>query len=82
MGFGYEPTEWRLFIDSSNRSLKAMLLFNDKKIPSVLVGYSVHMTENYKNMELLPTTLQYKDLWRHSGMAPKNFNSYPDAIFK
>ena len=61
MGFAYDPTEWRLFIDSSSRSLKAVLLFNGNKISSVPVGYSVQMTENYKNMELLVTALQYKD---------------------
>lgn len=61
MGFAYDPTEWRLFIDSSSRSLKAVLLFNGNKISSVPVGYSVQMTENYGNMELLLTALQYKD---------------------
>ena len=61
MGFTYDPTEWRLFIDSSSRSLKAVLLFNGNKISSVPVGYSVHMTKNYRNMELLLTALQYKD---------------------
>ena len=55
MGFTYDPTEWRLFIDSSSRSLKAVLLFNGNKISSVPVEYSVHMTENYRNMELLLT---------------------------
>uniref|UniRef100_UPI0035902CB4 uncharacterized protein n=1 Tax=Myxine glutinosa TaxID=7769 RepID=UPI0035902CB4 len=51
MGLAYDPTEWRLFIDSSSRSLKAVLLFNGNKIASVPVGHSVQMTENYSNME-------------------------------
>jgi hypothetical protein len=41
MGLAYDPKEWRFFIDSSSRSLKAVLLFNGNKISSVLVGYSV-----------------------------------------
>lgn len=61
MGLAYDPKEWRLFIDSSSRSLKAVLLFNGNKISSVPVGYSVQMTENYRNMELLLTALKYKD---------------------
>ena len=61
MGFAYDPTKFQLFIDSSSRSLKAVLLFNGNKISSVPVVYSVHMTENYRNMELLLTALQYKD---------------------
>ena len=65
MGFANDRKEWQHLIDSSNRSLKAMLLFNGNKMSSIPVGYSVQMTENYKNMELLLTALQYKaDLWR------------------
>jgi hypothetical protein len=61
MGFVYDPTQWRLFIDSSSRSLKAVLLFNGNKIASVPVGYSVQMTEKYSNMDILLTALQYKN---------------------
>uniref|UniRef100_UPI00358FD4EB uncharacterized protein n=1 Tax=Myxine glutinosa TaxID=7769 RepID=UPI00358FD4EB len=61
MGLAYDPTEWRLFVDSSSRSLKAVLLFNGNKIASVPVGHSVQMTENYSNMEHLLTALKYKD---------------------
>lgn len=61
MGVAYDPTEWRLFIDSSSRSLKAVLLYNGNKIASVPVGYSVQMTESYGNMELLLAALKYED---------------------
>jgi len=60
MGLAYVHTEWRLFIDSSSRSLKAVLLYNGNKVASVPVGHSVQMTENYNNMEHLLTALQYE----------------------
>ena len=61
MGLQYDPVEWRLFIDSSSRSLKAVLLYNGNAVASVLVGHSVQMSENYSNMELLLRNLKYKD---------------------
>ena len=57
--------EWRLFIDSSSRSLKAVLLHNGNKVASVPVGHSMEMSESYNNMELLLRKLKYKE---HSWM--------------
>ncbi|GFX87925.1 uncharacterized protein TNCV_4373901 [Trichonephila clavipes] len=34
-GFEHNPIEWRLFIDTSKASLKAVLLHNGKKFPSM-----------------------------------------------
>jgi hypothetical protein len=53
--------EWRLFIDSSKRSLKAVLLHNGSKYASVPVGHSVHLKESYENLALVLTKLNYKD---------------------
>jgi hypothetical protein len=39
----YDVNEWRLFIDSSKISLKAVLLHNGSKYASVPVGHSVHL---------------------------------------
>lgn len=39
MGLAYNPTEWRLFVDSSSRSLKAVLLHNGNKVASVPIGH-------------------------------------------
>ncbi|KAG7156179.1 hypothetical protein Hamer_G028999 [Homarus americanus] len=61
MGISYNISEWRLFIDSSKRSLEAVLLFNGNQVASVPVGHSVQMDENYNNMEYLLTALKYKD---------------------
>ncbi len=59
-GVAYQPAEWRLFIDSSSRSLKAVLLHNGNKIACIPVGHSVQMSETYNNMELLLNALDYK----------------------
>ena len=49
-GYSHRPEEWRLFIDSSKLSLKAVLLHNKNMLPSILVGYAAHVKENYKNI--------------------------------
>lgn len=68
LGLKYDPSEWRLFIDSSSKSLKAVLLFNGNKVSSVPVGHSVQMTESYENMECLLTALNYRDHnWKMCG---------------
>ncbi|GFV21245.1 uncharacterized protein TNCV_183961 [Trichonephila clavipes] len=57
----YEPEEWRLFIDSSKRSLKAVLLHNGNRYASVPVGHSVHLKECYENLEFILNKLSYSD---------------------
>ena len=57
----YGPVEWRLFIDSSKRSLKAVLLHNGNKYASIPVGHSVHLKECYENLELVLRKLCYSD---------------------
>lgn len=59
IGIEYNPSEWRLFIDSSTKSLKAVLLHNGNKHPSVPVGHSVHMKEDYENVKILMDMLNY-----------------------
>ena len=51
--------DWRLFIDSSSRSLKAVLLHNTNKCPSIPLAHSVVMKENYQNEKALPDALNY-----------------------
>ena len=53
------PSDWRLFIDSSQRSLKAVLLHNGNSKPSIPIAHSVHLKETYDNMKLLLDTLSY-----------------------
>ena len=61
MGLQYNATEWRLFIDSSSKSLKAVLLHNGNKFSSVPIGHSVQMKETHDSMDSLLTALNYKD---------------------
>ncbi|GFV47826.1 uncharacterized protein TNCV_4803151 [Trichonephila clavipes] len=56
-----EPEEWRLFIDSSKRSLKAILLHNGNRYASVPVEHSVNLKECYENLEFIINKLSYSD---------------------
>jgi len=60
LGVVYQPKELRLFIDSSSRSLKAVLLHNGNKISNIPVGHLLQMNETYNNMELVLNSLNYK----------------------
>ena len=59
----YDSQDWRLFIDSSRRSLKAVLLHNGNVYPSIPIAHSIELKETYINMELLLDRIQYR---RHS----------------
>jgi hypothetical protein len=60
-GVEYKVNEWRLFIDSSKRSLKAVLLHNGNNYASLSIGHSVHLKETYENLELVLTKIGYTD---------------------
>jgi hypothetical protein len=51
--------EWRIFIDSSKRSLKVALLHNGSNYASLPIGHSVHLTESYENLDLVVTKIGY-----------------------
>lgn len=51
--------EWRLFIDSSKTSLKAVLLHNGNKFPSVPLAYARNMKESYQNMKMILEKIKY-----------------------
>ena len=55
----YDSSEWRLFIDSSKTSLKAVLLHNGNTMPSIPVGYAVHVKETYDNIKVLLKCINY-----------------------
>ena len=61
----HNPADWRLFIDSSKTSLKAVLLHNGNIKPSILVGYSILRKETYNTMKILFNHLEYpKYTWK------------------
>jgi hypothetical protein len=57
----YQPHDWRLFIDSSVVSLKAVLLYNGNTRPSVPIAHAVDMKETYETMEMVLNMVKYKD---------------------
>lgn len=58
--YPHVPDEWRLFIDSSMSGLKAVLLHNGNKEPTVPVAYSTTMKETYPVMKKVLKRLKYK----------------------
>lgn len=56
----FDPTNWRLFIDSSKASLKAVLLHNGNIHPSIPIAYSTSMKESYESMRVILDHLQYQ----------------------
>ena len=64
----HDPDEWRLFIDLSKTSLKAVLLHNGNVLPSTPVGHVVHMKETHDNMKQLLMCIKYEQhQWQFCG---------------
>ena len=55
----YNPIDWRLFIDSSKRSLKCVLLHNGNCYSSVPLAHSVHAKENYDAVKKCLSLIKY-----------------------
>jgi len=49
----HSPTDWRLFIDSSKRSLKCVLLHNGNKYGSIPIAHSIKMKEEYETIAFI-----------------------------
>jgi len=59
----HDPEEWRLFVDSWKLGLKAVLLHNGNRLPSIPVAHVVHVKETYDNLKQLLNAIEYKTLW-------------------
>ena len=59
LGCEHNPAHWRLFIDLSKTSLKALLLHSGNIKPSIPVGYSILRKETYDTMKILLDILEY-----------------------
>ena len=57
----YNPDEWRLFIDSSKRSLKCVLFHNGNKFACVPIGHSMIVKEHYLNAKMVLQKLRYNE---------------------
>ena len=60
MSLEYDATEWRLFIDSSSWSLKAVL-HNRNSFSSFPIGRSVQMTEIHNSMDHLLFAVNHQE---------------------
>ena len=52
------PQNGGLFIDSSAVSLKAVLLHNGNRLPSIPVAHSTHLKENYQDVKVMYSASQ------------------------
>ena len=59
LGYQHSPVDWRLFIDSSKVSLKAVLLHNNNSKPSIPVAHSTSKKETCETMDTLLKLLDY-----------------------
>lgn len=64
----YKASDWRLFIDASKTSLKAVLLHNGNLMSSVPVGYASLTKESYGVLQHVLTKIKYQDhKWKICG---------------
>jgi hypothetical protein len=49
----YDPSAWRLFIGSSKRSFKAVLLHNSNVLASILLAHSTKLPESYETLKMV-----------------------------
>ena len=61
IGIAYSASDCRLFIDSSKRSLKAVLLNNNNVYPSIPIAHSVQMKEDRVSVKILLELTQCND---------------------
>lgn len=60
LGISHVPMEWRLFIDSSKVSLKAVLLSNGNQKPSIPVTHACRKERHMEgSMDTIFTAIQY-----------------------
>lgn len=59
MGQPFSSDDWRLFIDGSKTSIKAVLLHNGNRCPSVPVAFATGLKETYKVMKDMMDLIHY-----------------------
>ncbi|KAL4703622.1 hypothetical protein ACJJTC_007649 [Scirpophaga incertulas] len=57
----YDPSEWRLFIDSSKRSLKCVLMHNGNKLGSIPIAHSTTVKEEYATVASVMARIKYNE---------------------
>lgn len=61
LGMDYNADEWRLFIDGSTTSLKAVLLHRTNKNPYIPLGLGTNMKEAYKTLGQIMEKIKYDE---------------------
>ena len=61
VGIVYSASDWRLFIDCSKQSLKAVLLHNGNVYPSIPIAHSVRMKEDRESVKILLELIRYNN---------------------
>ena len=59
LGVKYDDIEWKLFIDSSTRSLNAVFLNIGNMLSSIPIEHSGELDESHKTIECLLSALNY-----------------------
>jgi len=68
MHMRHSPEQWRLFTDAPKTSLKAVLLHNGNKLPSIPVAYAPSTKETYTTMNNILVEVHYKKYkWEFGG---------------
>lgn len=57
----YKDDEWRLFIDSSTRSLKAVLLHISNILAPIPIAHSTKLKETYENLGIVLDKIKYSE---------------------
>ena len=57
----YDPNEWRLFIYSSKKSIKCVLLHNGNLFGIIPIGHSVYLKEKHEHVKVVLDLLKYDD---------------------
>ena len=61
IGLVHIVSEWRFFIDSSKRRLKAILLHIGNKEPSFFIAHSAQVKESHDSITILLNAIHYSD---------------------
>lgn len=61
MDIEYDPKEWRLFIDASKASLKAVILHRSNKKPAIPLAYSTETKESHDVLKKNLSDIQYEE---------------------
>jgi hypothetical protein len=57
----YDPSTLRIFIDSSKRSLQAVLLHNSNVLASLPLAHSTKLSESYETLKLVLEKIKYHE---------------------